>query len=52
MVVHDEMQADELESERVDTADDAVEGGLVHELSMNTGHTVLGSELELRKRRP
>jgi hypothetical protein len=45
----DETQVYELEPERVDAFDGAEERGLVHELSVQNSHAVLGSQYELRE---
>ena len=42
----------ELETERVDALDDAVESGLIHELALEARHPLLGPQLELREGRP
>jgi hypothetical protein len=49
VVVDDEMQADQFESERTNAFDDPVERSRVDELSVEQCHPALGSELELGK---
>jgi len=49
VVLDDETQAYELEPERVDAFDGTKERTLVHELSVENSHAVLGSQYELRE---
>ena len=51
-VVHDETHVDEVETERVDAFDDAVERGLVHELPLKHRHPFFAPQFELRKGGP